>query len=97
MNIPYLTEAEIERLAMLAEEAGEIVQIVGKILRHGYDSRHPDDLSGPDNREMLERELGDLAAVQELMSRDKDVSLLQIDDMRRRKLGRIYNYTHHQE
>ncbi len=39
-----LTPAEAERLAMLAEEAAEVIQIVGKILRHGYASYHPDDL-----------------------------------------------------
>jgi hypothetical protein len=38
-----MAEAERERLAMLAEEAGEIVQIIGKILRHGYESYHPED------------------------------------------------------
>lgn len=30
-----LTPGEAERLAMLAEECGEVIQAVGKILRHG--------------------------------------------------------------
>ena len=38
-----LTPAEDERLAMLAEECAEVIQIVSKIQRHGYDSWHPDD------------------------------------------------------
>lgn len=41
-----LTPAEAERLAMLSEECGEVIQIIGKILRHGYDSYHPDDQPG---------------------------------------------------
>ena len=32
--------AAAERLAVLAEEAGEVVQAVTKILRHGYDRVH---------------------------------------------------------
>ena len=30
-----LTPAEAERLALLMEECGEVVQIIGKVLRHG--------------------------------------------------------------
>ena len=53
-----LTPAEAERLALLAEECGEVMQAIGKVLRHGYESRHPD--GGPTNREALERECGDV-------------------------------------
>jgi hypothetical protein len=58
-----VTEAEKERLAMLAEEAGEIIQMVGKILRHGYDNYHPNDPMKVTNRELLVRELQDLDGV----------------------------------
>ena len=53
-----LTPAEAERLALLAEECGEVVQAIGKVLRHGFESTHPD--GGPTNREALERECGDV-------------------------------------
>ena len=53
-----LTPAEAERLALLAEECGEVIQAIGKVLRHGYESRHPD--GGSTNREALERECGDV-------------------------------------
>jgi len=36
-----LNPAELERLAILAEEAAEVVQIANKIIRHGYASYHP--------------------------------------------------------
>ncbi|HRP26375.1 hypothetical protein [Thauera sp.] len=67
-----LTDAEAERLAMLAEEAAEVVQIVGKILRHGYDSYHP---LQPDvlNRELLDDELRDLLTVAKRMVGKGDV------------------------
>lgn len=58
-----MTEAERERLYMLAEEAGEIVQMVGKILRHGYENYHPDDPIKKTNREHLTSELNDLNGV----------------------------------
>ena len=54
-----LTPAEAERLAMLAEECGEVVQIVGKILRHGYDSQHPDGNTAALDRYLAERERHD--------------------------------------
>ena len=53
-----LTPAEVERLALLAEEAAEVIQVVGKIIRHGYESTHPN--GGKNNRELLEHELSDL-------------------------------------
>lgn len=89
-----LTPEEAERLAMLAEEAAEVIQVVGKILRHGYGSKHPDNLDGPDNRAMLRRELADLQAVTTMMTYAGDLPGLPED------LGRIgarkLRYTHHQ-
>lgn len=35
-----LTPEEHERLSLLMEECGEVVQIIGKIFRHGYE-RYP--------------------------------------------------------
>ena len=57
-----LSPKQAELLAMLAEEAGEIIQVVGKILRHGLDSYHPDDPETT-NSMLLTKELTDLAAV----------------------------------
>ena len=63
---PLPTKAEAERLAMLAEECGEIIQVVGKILRNGYDSYHPDR---PEitNRRLLANEIIDVVVVLDLM------------------------------
>lgn len=89
-----LTAAEAERIALLLEEAGEVVQACGKILRHGYDSRHPD--GGPDNRESLEKELGDLMGAADLMVRASDLSDIEVTDHRRQKLVNCRQYMHHQ-
>jgi hypothetical protein len=90
-----LTPAEAERLAMLAEEAGEIVQIVGKILRHGYESYHPDSPNGPSNRQMLENEIADFEAVFQMMDDAKDVSVAGVEVLQSMRQKR--RFTHHQD
>lgn len=90
-----LTAAELERLAMLSEEAGEIVQMVGKILRHGYESYHPNDDDKTTNRVLLRREINDLIGVVHGMVQENDLSPLTFYDTEaawKRKL----KYSHHQ-
>ena len=89
-----LTPAEAERLALLAEELGEATQAIGKILRHGYESRHPD--GGPTNRESLEREMGDVYHAMLRMWGAGDMNgnaVTQRADDKARSVGR---YLHHQ-
>lgn len=86
-----LTPAEAESLALLAEEAAEVVQIVAKILRHGLQSYHPDYPTGPDNHDMLLQELGDLEAAIDICGLSRNV----IDECRRAKLARVGRYLHH--
>ena len=92
-----LTPAEAERLAILAEECGEAVQIIGKILRHGYHSYHPDDPNGPDNRAMLVKELGDVHCVMDLMAELGDFNGADVHRRSREKRLRLQHYTHHQD
>lgn len=65
-----LTPAQAERLAILAEECAEVIVIVGKILRHGYDSYDPTqpELGRPTNKALLAYEIGDLMWIKHLMS-----------------------------
>ena len=88
-----LTPAEAERLALLAEECGEVVQVIGKILRHGYESAHPN--GGPVNRELLQKELGDVLAAQALMMDADDINHEIIERYRQRKLALVGKYLHH--
>ena len=62
-----MTPEELERLAILAEECAEVQQIVMKIIRHGYNSCNPFDENKTENRELLEKELGDLLFAIQLM------------------------------
>lgn len=88
-----MTDAERERLYLLMEECCEVIQIAGKILRHGYDSYHP-DLKGPDNREMLERELGDVLFAMRLMRANGDIKGSRVMTCVRDKALRIRRYLH---
>lgn len=90
-----LTPAEHERLAMLAEEAAEVIQIVGKILRHGYESKHPDNMNGPTNRQMLENEIADFYAIAGVMEDVKDMTVE--GEAVRQAIKKKRRYTHHQE
>ena len=105
-----LTPAEAERLSYLLEELGEAQQAIGKILRHGYESRDPtkpvpvfnDNRGGhtgyrntsPTNRQMLERELGDVRRAINMLTKAGDLSEFGIDAVIAR--GPPLRYMHHQ-
>lgn len=91
-----LTPAQAERLALLLEEMGEAQQAIGKILRHGYDSCHPDDLNGPTNRHLLEKELGDVIAAISMMYEAEDIDESELVTHRIEKMKTVQKYLHHQ-
>ena len=91
-----LSDAELERLAILAEEMGEAQQVIGKILRHGYSSINPlkdDDIS---NRERLERELGDVDYAMQMLCDAKDINHERIYQRTVEKAETIKRWLHHQ-
>jgi NTP pyrophosphatase (non-canonical NTP hydrolase) len=92
-----LTPAEVERLSCLAEECGEVVQMVGKILRHGYEDYSPFDESKTSNRHNLEKELGDLRYWMIAMCLVGDVRKDAIHHNADMKALRVVNYLHHQD
>lgn len=92
-----LNEAEAERLALLAEECAEVIQVVGKILRHGYESEHPDEKDGRDNRALLEVEAGHVQAALQLMFEATDLDKKQVVIASKNKLTRVTGYLHHQQ
>jgi len=97
MPFNQLTPAEAERLALLSEELGEAQQIIGKILRHGYENCNPYDVNRIKNRNLLEKELGDVHAAIRLMLRSNDISSSEIRYFKEFKLKKIEKYLHHNE
>lgn len=96
-NFNKLTPAETERLALLMEECAEVQHVIGKILRHGYNSVNPNDLRpNPDNnRALLERELGDLTAAISICAGHDDVNIEKIEAAFELKLKRVKEFLHH--
>lgn len=94
MAFNQLTSGEIERLALLAEECGEVLQIIGKVLRHGYESYHPDD-TRLTNRDLLTKELGDLSMAMDLMAARGDVDGAKVAQRQQEKYDRVRQYLHH--
>lgn len=78
-----------ERLAVVIEEIGEVLQMIGKVERFGWENFHPGDLKKQTNRELLENELADLRAAISLMEDAGDVSttrILALADAKKRLL-----------
>jgi hypothetical protein len=90
-----LTPAEAERLALLLEELGEAQQVIGKILRHGYESQNPYE-PGNTNRMLLESELGDVKAAVDLVVHAGDVNENAVEASRQSKLQGVGRWTHRQ-
>jgi len=92
-----LAAAQVERFALLAEELGEAVQIIGKILRHGANSYHPNDADEVPNKELLVKELGDIQFAVELLCATHDIDEALIEWYRVEKIKKVEQYLHHQE
>lgn len=91
-----LSPAEIERLALLIEEAAEVQAIACKVLRHGYGSHNPDDAKAGNNRRQLAKEIGDLRYAIDLMVAFGDVPQEGIHIGRSSAEHKKPQYLHHQ-
>lgn len=94
MNHNGLTDAEDERLTILAEEASEVIQVIQKIKRFGYNSKHP--TSGVSNKQLLETELGDLDSILRRMALETDVDVESISKYSKMKDISRRPYTYYQ-
>jgi hypothetical protein len=93
IRLPSLAQAE--RLAYLMEEMAEAQQIIGKILRHGYDNHHPD--SPTPNKDLLQLELGHVLTAMDLMASSGDISEEDIANISVVKLKDVMKYMHFQD
>ena len=71
MNYP--SPAELERLALIAEECSEVIQSITKIIRFGKKNGQYD------NYQQLEKELGDVSAAVNLAAKNGDLVLEAIE------------------
>jgi len=96
MSFNALCNAEIERLALLGEELGEVQQIIGKILRHGFETCHP-NRPHMTNRDELERELGDVLLASKMMCDLGDLLEENIEGYAQMKKRKVGKYLHSKE
>jgi NTP pyrophosphatase (non-canonical NTP hydrolase) len=89
-----LSLAQVERLAILAEECGETVQAAMKIIRRGYDRKHPHK-PGPTNRAHLEDEIGNVLNAVEMLVEAGDVRSKKIKASLESKRERVKKYLYH--
>ncbi len=90
-----LSPAEAELLALLAEECGEVIQMIGKVLRHGLDSYPPG--GGESNRVQLADEAGQVLAAIHLLTERGVLSDVEVGCGKAGKLQRVFKYLHHAE
>jgi NTP pyrophosphatase (non-canonical NTP hydrolase) len=81
------------RIGILVEELAEAGQVAGKVLRFGTLNFHPDDDERTPNRELLERELGDVLAIINLMADYDDVDLRAVYSYSDAKIKKLVGMT----
>lgn len=91
-----LNDAEAERLALLAEEMGEAIHAICKILRHGYESTNPMTPKGPTNRDWLEKEIAHVYVAARLMFDAGDIRRVACAVHEGAKSEELHRYLHHQ-
>lgn len=91
-----LTPAQDERLALLSEECGEVIQAIGKIQRHGYHSWNPEVVGTHTNKEDLERELGHVFCAVTMLIKAADLDIDAIEASLYKKEQKVGKYMHHQ-
>lgn len=92
-----LTPAQAELLALLAEECGECIQAIGKILRHGYGSTNPLLPGSANNADALAKEMGDVRAAMIMLCEAGPISKEQVHMQADVKLHNVKRWLHHQD
>ena len=91
-----LSPADAELLALLSEECGEVIQIIGKILRHGYESCNPLRPEDGQNFQLLEKELGHIQSAISLLQDSEAVRGYYVGLQCANKLKSVKQWLHHQ-
>lgn len=89
-----LTPAQRERVVLLIEECGEVIQEACKILRFGYQDCHPTTFI--DNTTSFHQEVGDLLAILKVMEKAGDYIPQRAESHIAPKLKRLVKFTRFQ-
>ena len=69
----------LEFLGLLQEECAEVIQIASKVRRFGMESKNPYVADSPDNRALLEHELGDVILIYNILAEQGAVNKYNVD------------------
>jgi hypothetical protein len=94
-HINKLTAAEAERLALLAKEMGDVIQLVGNIFLNGYEHESCAE-SDSTNRDFLEHHLGNVEHVIERLCNSKDIDADDLHAQSERYARTIGTFLNHQ-
>ena len=89
-----LAPEEIERLAVLGAECGELIQFACKVLLHGWDGASP--FNGKPNQVQVEREAGDVLAAIDAMVQAGELRWREVAAWRGKKAAVGQKWMHHQ-
>jgi NTP pyrophosphatase (non-canonical NTP hydrolase) len=91
-----MNDSKRERLIMMAEECGEVVQMIGKVLRHGPENYHPADVDRVTNISLFREEVVDILAIYDMLIESGDIlNKITQDEIIARKRKKL-KYTYHQ-
>jgi len=82
-----------ESLTIFQEECAEVIQIISKIKRWGFASVHPDNPDGPNNREILIQEIGDVLALIAVVQKELDIGDGVLSDAIENKMERLQKFS----
>lgn len=82
-----------EALDLMQEECAEIIQIISKIRRFGYDSYHPADPDKKSNRDLFHDEIGDFQLLYRLLEDAGLIDWEKINLRQQEKLPKLRKYT----
>ena len=82
-----MNEQTYEVMAILQEEAAEVIQAVSKCYRFGLDNYKPG--KPKTNREHLEEELGDLLAMVDILKSMEVISMDNVNIARKAKIDKL--------
>jgi hypothetical protein len=82
-----------EAMDLVQEECSEIIQIISKIRRFGFDSHHPDDPLKTSNQQLLEQEIADLEVLINYLADKGIVSNSGIEEKMLNKIAKLKHYT----
>ena len=86
-----MDEQTYEVMAILQEEAAEVIQAVSKCYRFGLDNYKPG--KPKTNRQHLEEEIGDLMAMIDILQKMDEVSFNNIEAARAAKIDKLKQWS----